>query len=1084
MKKQAVRVIAWLLVGVYLILSIIGLILMKITNTTPGDIAFPIPLFIISVIVIGIWPVIGALIINYYPNHPVGWLLFATFPLSAIDMFAIGYSSYALSHPSLFRIPDVILLWLNWSGLPFVVLSLTILFLIFPTGNFLSSRWRIVAWTAAGALGTYLCLQTIAPGSLSIFPKLDNPFATREGVWNVLEPLYIAVICILIFCSLASLVSLIQRLYRSQGDERQQVKWLLLPAALFWIGLPINLFPSLNADKTLLGIGIGIHLLAVPAIVVAVALAVFKYRLYDVDIIINRTLVFGALTVSVVGLYILIVGGASLIVQSNLFIAGVLITAVLAGFIYRPVHLFFQSGVDRLMYGKGESINQISATSSQNSAWQSKVKSNSPRKSKTPLFHQTMWYEVARKAWYPVFAIALGIFLASIPGFFIMGKAGITDSRFSANPSPLISILAWITIVGSVVVSLLSLLLSAYIFQRRSSDRMALLTSFFLLAYGVIMAGPLEALEPYLPKIADLTQNILIPGCMILSLYLFAVFPDGRFIPRWTRWIVLFALLAVPVSLYWNYQFSRYPLDLSHPSTLLFVTISIVFAVGTWAVISYAQFYRYHHVMTPDQKQQAKWIVYGIGVWFTLLIASTIPWTLSYTLPPGTPIPLWLVAGSIPWICSTAVIPIVLTIAVLRYRLFEIDFLINRSLVYGGLTAIVALTYILIVGGMGAIFHGRGNFFIALIATGLVAVLFQPVRERLQRALNKLIFGERDDPINALSQLGKRLETAILPEEVLPTVVASIAQTLKLPYVAIILPGEKGERVAAAYGEPTSYPIRIPLTYQGEAIGQLVINPRSPGESFSSSEMQLIQTVAGQAGAAAHSVRLTYDLLRSRQQLVTAREEERRRLRRDLHDGLGPTLAALHVQMNSLRRLIHSDPQAADLMVDEFKAEIKDSINEIRRVVYELRPPTLDEFGLVEAARVYASNCSQEVSQRYSQKSDFPNGQGLNIKVENPEDLPILPAAVEVAAYHVVREALANVVHHSQAHQCLVRFLAEKDLIVEVIDDGIGICADNKAGVGMLSMKERAEELGGKCIIEPGSKKGTHVMAYFPLFNG
>lgn len=706
------------------------------------------------------------------------------------------------------------------------------------------------------------------------------------------------------------------------------------------------------------------------------------------------------------------------------------------------------------------------------------------QESVAPALENPRWLRFARLGWYPVCAAAMGIFIASLPGFLIVGSGGIIDPRFSANPSPLILLITWITVGGAVATGLVSLFLAVLLFRRQSGDRMALLTSFFLLAYGVIMAGPFEALEPFLPGIAGFTQNVLIPGFVPLSLLLFAVFPDGRFVPRWTRWVILAAFLAIPFSFYWTSSYTQSPLDLTRPLALISIGVSVLLAVTIWFGILYAQIYRYRKVSTREQKQQTKWVVYGIGVWISLHLVSAIPWTYAYSLPPGTPVPLWLAAASIPWIFSIAVVPITLTLAVMRYRLFEIDFLINRSLVYGALTAIVIGIYVLIVGALGIFFQAQGNLLIALLATGLVAVLFQPLRERFQRSVNRLIYGERDDPVEALASLGRRLESAIAPDEVLPTVVRTIAQTLKLPYVAILVPGEGGDQVAASNGRPSQGHVQLPLTYQGQAVGQLLVAPRHTDESFNPSEMQLLRNVARQAGAAVHAVRLTGDLQRSRQRLVTAREEERRRLRRDLHDGLGPTLAALHVQSNALRRLFHSDPNVADEMITEFSAEIREAIEDIRRVVYELRPPRLDELGLVGAARAYATRCSLEAVQQASQDRGHLEKRVLSVKVEAPQELPPLPAAVEVAAYHVIREALANVVHHSQARRCVVRLQVSETLDVEITDDGLGLPAGNHTGVGLVSMRERAEELGGVFHIAARRGGGTRVEAQFPLLEG
>lgn len=469
---------------------------------------------------------------------------------------------------------------------------------------------------------------------------------------------------------------------------------------------------------------------------------------------------------------------------------------------------------------------------------------------------------------------------------------------------------------------------------------------------------------------------------------------------------------------------------------------------------------------TGDERQQIKWLVIPAIGFFTNISFTILGLVETNAHALGIAIALALpsVAGMV----------IATAFAIFKYRLYDIDLLINRTLVYGLLTVLVIGIYVLIVGALGTFFQTQGNLVIALLATGIVAVLFQPLRERLQRGVNRLIFGERDDPIEALSRLGRQLETAVPPNKVLPMLVETIAQTLKLPYVAIRFPAENEETIAAEYGDPSQELADFPLLYQGESIGCLVVSLRSPGSSFSPAEMRLLRNIAWQAGAAVHAVQLTIDLQRSRQRLVTAREEERRRLRRDLHDGLGATLAALNLEAGVLRRSIHRDPEKAEALVDELRRDILATIEDIRHLVYELRPPTLDQLGLVEAVRSQARQCSQ-----LDANGDSP----LQVRVEAPETLPSLPAAVEVAAYRIVQEALTNVVHHAQAQQCVVRLELAAELKVEVIDDGVGVenGRQQKNGLGLLSMCERAEELGGTCLIEPAAGGGTRVLASLPL---
>ena len=235
--------------------------------------------------------------------------------------------------------------------------------------------------------------------------------------------------------------------------------------------------------------------------------------------------------------------------------------------------------------------------------------------------------------------------------------------------------------------------------------------------------------------------------------------------------------------------------------------------------------------------------------------------------------------------------------------------------------------------------------------------------------------------------------------------------------------------------------------------------------------------LARQAGLAAHAVSLTADLQRSnehlstaRSRLVTAREEERR----DLHDGLGPTLAALTLKIGAVRKLIAHDPRQAEAVLLELNGDIETTVSDIRRLVYNLRPPSLDELGLVGAIR-------ERVAQSTLTKSTESTSD-LHMTVDAPNHMPSLPAAVEVAAYRIMQEALANVIHHARAHRCSIRLeCSEESLQIEIIDDGTGLSAERHAGVGLLSMRERAEELGGTCEISQAPAGGTRVRACLPL---
>jgi signal transduction histidine kinase len=260
----------------------------------------------------------------------------------------------------------------------------------------------------------------------------------------------------------------------------------------------------------------------------------------------------------------------------------------------------------------------------------------------------------------------------------------------------------------------------------------------------------------------------------------------------------------------------------------------------------------------------------------------------------------------------------------------------------------------------------------------------------------------------------------------------------------------------------------------------LVLGLRAGEEEFADAERRLLEDLAHQIGASAHaalmteaSIRLSADLQRSRERLVEAREEERRRLRRDLHDGLGPQLSSQALTIDAVRALMRRDPDAAEELLLELKADAQDAVADIRRLVYGLRPPALDDLGLLGSLR--------ETAEQYATK-------GLSVSVKTPETLPPLSAAVEVAAYRIAQEALTNVSRHAGAHACTVSLTIDEPstLRLEVRDDGIGIAGKRAsalahAGVGLTSMRERASELGGSFLVEPLPEGGTLVHARLPL---
>ena len=425
-------------------------------------------------------------------------------------------------------------------------------------------------------------------------------------------------------------------------------------------------------------------------------------------------------------------------------------------------------------------------------------------------------------------------------------------------------------------------------------------------------------------------------------------------------------------------------------------------------------------------------------------------------------------------------VPVFTGVAALRHRLYDIDLVINRTLLYGALSLTVVALYVGLVAGFGALFQAgtRSNLLLSLVVTGLIAALFQPLRARLQRGVDRLMYGQRRDPYGALSRLGERLEATLAPERVLPTVVETVAQAMGSPHAAIVLDGEGGPETAAAHGRPEGEPTAVPLLHGDRQLGRLVVSPPSPDEPFSPADHRLLRDLARQAGAAVHAVGLTRDLRRSRERLVGAREEERRRLRRDLHDGLGPTLAGLTFGLEAARRLLGERPDAAGGLLSRLEDQAQEAVLNVRRVVQGLRPPALDDLGLVPAIRQQA-----EAYGMSEEALSGGRGSGPRLSVEAPDPLPALPAATEVALYRIAQEALTNIAKHAGAGSCRVTLRLSGDhLELEVSDDGRGpVGSGEKAGMGLQSMRQRAEELGGTCEVSAVPKGGTRVVARLPL---
>jgi signal transduction histidine kinase len=495
------------------------------------------------------------------------------------------------------------------------------------------------------------------------------------------------------------------------------------------------------------------------------------------------------------------------------------------------------------------------------------------------------------------------------------------------------------------------------------------------------------------------------------------------------------------------------PLALDSAAVIAAGVVGAILVIGGLgaSLVSFAMRYRRSE---GDERQQLRWVGMSLGLAVPLFVVGALLWGVV----PG--------AEVLPVLASLA-LPAGIAVAVLKYRLYEIDLVVNRALVYGAMTIGVVGSYVAVVGLVGATVSPGGDLVASLVVTAVVAVSFQPLRARVQRFVNRLMYGERVDPYSAIAGLGRTLASSLQLDAVLSNIVATVGQSLALQYVGLVLAGDDASwdgATGAEYGTPSTDLLAFPLVHQGITVGELRLAAR-PGERLRERDRRLIADLAPQVAAAVRAVGLSQELQLARQRIVQLREEERRRIRRDLHDGLGPALAGLTFTLEAVRNLTESDLQRADELLVSATEQVQTMIGDVRRLIYGLRPATLDQLGLAASLRGLAS---QESSP------------GTSVTIDAPSALPQLPAAVEVAAYWIAQEALTNVRRHAHAHTCSVRVAVEPTVLrLEVADDGGGFTSGS-TGIGLHTMKERAAEIGGTCEIGSRDGGGTVVTASLP----
>ena len=399
-------------------------------------------------------------------------------------------------------------------------------------------------------------------------------------------------------------------------------------------------------------------------------------------------------------------------------------------------------------------------------------------------------------------------------------------------------------------------------------------------------------------------------------------------------------------------------------------------------------------------------------------------------------------------------IPLAIVVGVLRYRLDGIEVVIRRTLLYGTLTGLVLLVFAIVTAGLSSALPSGA--LPELLAAAMVAVGVVPLRDRLQRIVDRFVYGDRGDPLTALRRLGTPLGLTA-DEALLPEVLAAITSSVRVPGAEIV--GDGGTR--ATIGLVGEDAVDIPLVMGGALVGVLRLAARPGEKQLPVRDRRLVESLAPLVAAVLHAVELAAALRVEQERVVAATETERGRLRQELHDGLGPSLTGIGLGLEALENRVG----ASDL-VHRLRAETATSLEEVRRIIDGLRPGALESADLLSLLRIRAQHLSATTPVR--------------VTVLAPDQLPVLPQDVEGAALRIAEEALTNVVKHAAAATCVVTVSLDDELRIEVRDDGRGYDGPRIGGVGVGSMRNRAEQLGGCCELRADGR-GTVVTVRLPV---
>jgi hypothetical protein len=403
------------------------------------------------------------------------------------------------------------------------------------------------------------------------------------------------------------------------------------------------------------------------------------------------------------------------------------------------------------------------------------------------------WLLLARAAWVVIATLALGLFVASIPAYVLtLGRAAWFGAPVEA-PAGLVFALDLLGVLASVTAALVCLTLASVLFLRRSDDWMVMFISSYLLLYGIVLAGPLERAEAFYPGWPSLAIGVFQPLLLTTpTVALFVLFPDGRFVPHWTRWLI-FSSIPVAVAILYSPPY-------------LWALLGVV-VLGAL----YAQIYRYRHVSTPTERQQTKWVLFGILLWLLLMGILFVPYSIELSLPPGSPLPWWTLVNSAGWWLTMTIVPFSLSIAVLRYRLYDIDLLMNRTLVYGSLTAMLALVYFGGVAATQGIFrtitgHEQQSQLAIVVSTLVIAALFTPLRRRIQSFIDRRFYRRKYDAAKTLEAFSVKLRDETDLDALSDDLTSVVRETMQPAHVSLWLRSDPVLQSSTGGEEPREEP--------------------------------------------------------------------------------------------------------------------------------------------------------------------------------------------------------------------------------------------------------------------------------------